>query len=62
MFIGVLSTRLVNGDDENAHIDDAVAIIALAVAHLTSQQINLTTPPAACDETTRWDSGSKILR
>jgi ionotropic glutamate receptor NMDA 1 len=59
---GVLSTQLVNGKDEDAHISDAVAVIALAVSQIHRQNISLTAPPSACDETTRWDSGPKILR
>lgn len=59
---GVLGTRLVSGDDEDAHIEDAVAVVALAVSQLYQQQVNLTSPPSACDEVTRWDSGVKILR
>ena len=58
----MLGTRLVSGDDEDAHIDDAVAVVSLAVSQLHQQHINLTSPPATCDEVTRWDSGVKILR
>jgi len=60
--LGILGTRLVSGDDEDAHIEDAVAVVSLAVSQLHQQQANLTSPPSACDEVTRWNSGSKILR
>jgi len=59
---GILGTRLVSGDDEDAHIEDAVAVVSLAVSQLHQQQVNLTAPPSTCDEVTRWDSGVKILR
>jgi len=59
---GILGTRLVSGDDEDAHIEDAVAVVSLAVSQLHKQQVNLTAPPSTCDDVTRWDSGVKILR
>jgi len=62
MVLGVLGTRLQSGDDEDAHIEDAVAVISLAVSQLYQQQINLTSPPSTCDEVLQWDSGSKVLR
>jgi len=59
---GVLGTRLVSGDDEDAHIEDAVAVVSQAVSELYQQHVNLTSPPSACDELTRWDSGVEILQ
>jgi len=59
---GILGTRLVSGDDEDAHIEDAVAVVSLAVSQLYQQQINLTSPPSTCDEVTRWESGVEILQ
>jgi len=59
---GILGTRLVSGNDEDAHIEDAVAVVSLAVSQLHQQQVNLTAPPSTCNEVTRWDSGMKILR
>jgi hypothetical protein len=60
--IGVLGIRLVNGNNEDAHITDAVALIASAISHLFEQQANISGAPNACDETARWDSGTKIFR
>jgi hypothetical protein len=62
LFIGVLGVRLVNGNNEDAHIIDAVALIASAISHLFEEQANISGAPNACDETARWDSGSKIFR
>jgi len=60
--LGILGTQLVSGDDEDAHIEDAVAVVSLAVLQLYQQQVDLMSPPSACDEVTRWDSGVKILQ
>jgi hypothetical protein len=62
LFVGVLGIRLVNGNNEDAHIIDAVALIASAISHLFDQQANISVAPSACDETGRWDSGTKIFR
>ena len=62
LILGILGTRLVSGDDEDAHIEDAVAVVSLAVSQLHQPQVNLTAPPSTCDDVTRWDSGIKVLR
>jgi len=61
--LGFLGLRLVNGHNEDAHITDAVALIASAVSSLHEQRINISSNvPSVCDEAARWDGGPRIFR
>lgn len=61
-FAGVLGARLVSSEDEDAHIEDSISLIALAVQKLHNDRANITAAPSICDEVNRWESGQKLWR
>ena len=62
LFTGVLGARLVSSEDEDAHIEDSVSLITLALQKLHNERANITAAPAVCDEVNRWESGVKLWR
>lgn len=62
LFAGVLGARLVSSEDEDAHIEDSISLIALALQKLHNDRWNITPAPFICDEVNRWESGVKLWR
>lgn len=59
---GVIGAQLVSSDKEDAHIEDSIMLIAMAIQKLHSKRTNITSAPSICDENGRWDSGTNMWR
>ena len=60
--LGVVGISLVNGINEDAHVRDAVALIATAVSDLYQRNYKIIPPPSLCDENDKWESGPEVFR
>lgn len=59
---GVISLQLINGKNESAHINDAVAVVAQSIQELFEKE-NITEPPRGCvGNTNIWKTGPLFKR
>ncbi|XP_041825324.1 glutamate receptor ionotropic, NMDA 1a isoform X6 [Melanotaenia boesemani] len=59
---GLISLQLINGKNESAHINDAVAVVAQSIQELFEKE-NITEPPRGCvGNTNIWKTGPLFKR
>lgn len=59
---GLIGLQLINGKNESAHINDAVAVVAQSIQELFEKE-NITEPPRGCvGNTNIWKTGPLFKR
>lgn len=59
---GLIGLQLINGKNESAHINDAVAVVAQSIQELFEKE-NITEPPKGCvGNTNIWKTGPLFKR
>lgn len=62
MLSGLIGLQLINGKNESAHINDAVAVVAQSIQELFEKE-NITEPPRGCvGNTNIWKTGPLFKR
>lgn len=62
MLTGLIGLQLINGKNESAHINDAVAVVAQSIQELFEKE-NITEPPRGCvGNTNIWKTGPLFKR
>lgn len=62
LLVGLIGLQLINGKNESAHINDAVAVVAQSIQELFEKE-NITEPPRGCvGNTNIWKTGPLFKR